>query len=76
MSQSLAPAVISDAASLSESLAEETAAASDRALAHRLVGIDAPSTALDQTTAECALDDGFMARLAGSALRLWPERRG
>ncbi|KAL9129172.1 MAG: hypothetical protein Q9217_002312 [Psora testacea] len=64
MCQSLAQAIKSDTTLLSESLAEEAAAARDRALAHRLAGTNAPSAAQEQTTAGCALDDGFMARLA------------
>ena len=61
MGRSLARAVVSDAALLNESLAEENTAASDRALAHSLAGINAP-TPTPETARD--LDDGFLARLA------------
>ena len=62
--RSLTQAIISDAALLRESLAEENAATEDRALAHRLAGINAPSAAPEQSTAGYTLDDDFPARLA------------
>ena len=64
MGKSLARAVINDAVLLNESLAEENAAARDRALAHSLAEVGAPSAAAEQTTAAYDLDDGFLARLA------------
>jgi len=64
MARSLTQAVISDAALLGKSLAEEKTAMEDRALAHRLAGINAPSAASEQRTAGYTLDDGFLARLA------------
>ena len=64
MGRSLTRAVISDAALLSESLAEETAAARDRALAHSLAPGNVPSAAAEQRNAAYDLDDGFLARLA------------
>lgn len=64
MVRSLARAVISDAALLNESFAEENAAARDRTLAHSLAGVSAPSAAPEQTTPAKDLDDGFLARLA------------
>lgn len=63
MSRSLTAAVISDAALVTKSLAEENAAASDRALAHRLAGVDGPEVAVEQTKSEQALDDAFISRL-------------
>lgn len=65
MARSLTQAIISDAALLRESLAEENAATGDRALVHRIAGINAPSAAPEQTTTGYALDDRFLARLAG-----------
>ncbi|KAL9127128.1 MAG: hypothetical protein Q9217_003936 [Psora testacea] len=50
MSRSVAQAVITDAALLSQSLAEERTAAGDRVLAHRLAGIVAPAAAPVQMT--------------------------
>lgn len=64
MSRSLTRAVISDAALLTESLAEENAAAGDRALAYRLNGNSVPSVVTEQTIASCTLADGLVARLA------------
>ena len=63
MAQSLTQAIISDAVLLRESLVEENAATEDRALAHHLAGINAPSAASEQSTAGHTLDDGFLARL-------------
>ncbi|KAK3174640.1 hypothetical protein OEA41_001886 [Lepraria neglecta] len=63
LARSLTQAIISDAALLRESLAEENAATEDRALAHRLAGTNAPSAAPEQRTAGCTLDDEFLARL-------------
>ncbi len=59
MARSLTQAVISDAALLRKSLAEKDIAIKDRALAHRLAGINAPSAAPEQKTAGYTLDDGF-----------------
>ena len=64
LARSLTQAVISDATLLRESLAEENAATEDRAFAHRLAGINAPSAVPEQRTADYTLDDGFLARLA------------
>ena len=64
MSRSLTRAVISDAALLNESLAEENTAASDRVLAHSLAGVNTLSTAPRLTASANHLDDGFVARLA------------
>ncbi len=64
MARSLTQAVISDAALLGKSLAEEKTAMEDRALAHRLAGINAPSAASEQRTAGYTLDDRSLARLA------------
>ena len=63
MGRSFTQAVLSDAPLLRESLAEEDAAARDRALAHRLAGMDTP-TAAPEMTAGCTLDERSMARLA------------
>ena len=49
---------------LGESIAEENAAAWDRALAHRLMGIATPAAAPEQTTVGDTLDKNFMATLA------------
>lgn len=64
MSQSLTRAIVSDATLLSESSAQEKTAVSDRALALRLAEGKAPAATSEQTTAEDALDDSIIARLA------------
>ncbi len=64
MGRSLTRAVVSDAALLNESLAEENAAARDRVLAHSLAQVSGPPVAPEQTTAAYDLDDGYLARLA------------
>lgn len=64
MSQSLTQAIISDATLLSESRAQENTASNDRALALRLGEEKAPPATSEQTTAEDALDDSIIARLA------------
>lgn len=61
MSRSLTRAVIADAALLRAAIADEETAASDRDLAHRFAGLDAPCAAVEQTAD--ALDDGFVSRL-------------
>ena len=61
MARSLTQAIISDATLLRESLVEEHGATEDRALAHRLAGINDPSAAAEQRTA--GYNDGFLARL-------------
>lgn len=61
MARSLTQAILNDAALLGESLVEENAATEDRALAHRLAGLDDPSAAAEQRTA--GYNDGFLARL-------------
>lgn len=71
MGRSLTRAVISDAALLNESFAEENAAARDRTLARSLAGVNAPSTAPEQKTAAHELDDGFLARLAALYVSGW-----
>ena len=63
MGRSFTQAVISDAPLLRESVAEENAAARDRALAHRLAGIATPTAAPEQTTIGDVLDESFVARL-------------
>ena len=62
--RSFAQAVINDAPLLRESVAEENAAARDRALAHRLAGIATPTAAPEQPIVGDALDESFTARLA------------
>ena len=64
MGRSFTQAILNDAPLLRESVAEENAAARDRALAHRLAGTAAPTAAPEQTIAGDALDEGFTARLA------------
>lgn len=54
---------------LGESIAEENAAAWDRALAHRLMGNATPAAALEQTTVGDTLDENFMATLAALYVR-------
>ena len=71
MGRSLTRAVISDAALLNKSFAEEHAAARDRALAQSLAGTNAPSAALEQSTAADDLDDGFLARLTALYVSGW-----
>ncbi|MCJ1469235.1 hypothetical protein MMC07_007868 [Pseudocyphellaria aurata] len=63
-SRSLAQAVISDAALLHVSHAQEDIAVRDRALAVTCDTSGAPTVTPEQTTAENALDDGIIARLA------------
>ena len=63
MSKSLMRAVISDAALLNESLAEENTAVSDRALAHSLGGVN-PRSAISQNVSADELSDNFISRLA------------
>ena len=71
MGKSLTRAVISDAAVLNESLAEENAAARDRVLAHSLAQGSGPSVAPEQTTAAYDQDDGYLARLAALYVPGW-----
>ena len=71
MGRSLTRAVISDAALLNEPLAEENAAARDRALAQSWAEVNGPSTAPEQMTAAYYLDDGFLARLAALYVSGW-----
>lgn len=71
MGRSFARAVVTDAALLNESLAEENFAVRDRALAHSLAQVNTPSAAVEQTTAACDLDDGFLARLEALYVSEW-----
>ncbi|MCJ1303136.1 hypothetical protein MMC08_005943 [Hypocenomyce scalaris] len=64
MARSLTQAVISDAALLRKSLAEENTAMEDRAVAHCLVGIQAPPAAPVQKIGGSTLDDDFLVKLA------------
>lgn len=64
MGRSFTQAVISDAPLLRDSIAEENAAATDRALAHRLAGIATPTVTPEQRIVGDALDESYMARLA------------
>ena len=64
MSRSLTHAIVSDATVLSESRAQENTAVRDRALALRLAKGIAPPMTSEQPTAEDALDDSIIARLA------------
>lgn len=70
MSKSLTRAVINDATLLNASLAEENAAASDRALAHSLAGVN-PSSAVPEQTIH--LNDAFIARLAARYVSEWDD---
>ena len=71
MGRSLTRAVVSDAALLDELRVDENAAARDRALAHSLAGLNAPSAALGQSSAAFDLDDGYLARLAARYVSGW-----
>ena len=64
MSQSITRAVITDAAVLKDCYAEEDVAVKDRALAHRLVGLDPPSARPNRgETSDCGIDAGIVSRL-------------
>lgn len=60
-----------DVASLTESFAEENAAARDQALVHSLTQVNAPSAVAEQTTAADDQDDGLLARLSALFASGW-----
>lgn len=64
MTRSLAQAVISDGALLTEALADEEAAARDRAFAHHVAGRNAPLPAGGTAVQQLTLDDEILKRMA------------